>query len=122
MPTRIPTALWVTGLVCGWLMLGYLVTTANCREAARKKISRQRVKEVDDAISTYLGREKRCPATLDELVAGNYVPSHSLEDSWGTRLTYSCSTDDWQVRSAGRDHIFDTIDDITSDPIVRENR
>jgi len=103
-------------------MLGYLVTTANCREAARKKISRQRVKEVDDAISTYLSRERRCPATLDELVAGKYVPSHSLEDSWGTRLTYSCSNEDWQVTSAGRDRIFDTLDDITSGPTNREAR
>ena len=119
MRKQIPTALWVTGLVCGCLGLAIAVITTPVLQQGRK-YARQRVKKVDDALAGYLSVEKRCPRTPDELIAGGYLTRRDLDDPWGRHILYSCSGKNWEVRSSGPDKILNTPDDIATDPADRE--
>ena len=116
---RIPTAVWVTTLCLGCLALGLYAVMAPCYSAARRKVSRQRVEEIDKALLPYLTVEQRCPATLDDLVGKRIIDRRTLKDVWGTPIAYRCSDRGTRVRSAGRDKTFDTADDIDSETLLR---
>jgi hypothetical protein len=114
---KIPPAVWASTLFCGCVALGLFVVTASGREAARKKVSQQRVEEITKALTRWRQVERRCPATRVELVARRFVQASVLEDAWGTRIEYRCSERGLDVRSAGRDRVFNTIDDITRETL-----
>jgi hypothetical protein len=62
------------------------------------------------------GERPRCP-TREDLVLGGYVDEAALVDPWGTSVAIHCTTDGGIViRSAGRDRLFNTADDITEEP------
>lgn len=118
---RIPTALWVTTLCLGCLALGLYAVMAPCYWAAQRKISRQRVEEIDKALLVYLQVEKRCPETPYDLVKSRIIERQTLNDVWGTPIVYGCSVGGTRVRSAGRDKIYDTADDIESETVLRQD-
>ncbi len=79
------------------------------------KIAAQRGKEAAKGITSYRHEQRRCP-TPEEVVAAGYVSPRALVDPWGTSITFQCSPDgNVAVRSAGRDRLFNTTDDITED-------
>jgi hypothetical protein len=62
------------------------------------------------------GEGFRCP-TREDLVLGGYVDEAALVDPWGTSVAIHCIPDGGIViRSAGRDRLFNTADDITEMP------
>jgi len=102
-------------LCLGCLALGLYAVMAPCYWAAQRKISRQRVEEIDKALLAYLAVEKRCPATPNDLVHERVIERRTLSDVWGTPIAYRCSDRGTRVQSAGRDKRFDTADDIKSE-------
>jgi hypothetical protein len=116
---RIPTALWVAVACLGTLTLGLYAVLAPCYWAAQKKITRQRVEEIDKALLAYLTVEQRCPETLNDLLERRAIQRHALKDAWGTPIEYRCSDRGTRVFSAGRDKTFDTADDINSETLLR---
>ena len=111
---RIPTAVWIAVLICGFLGLGLYAFTTTSFLAAQRKVSQQRVQELDQAVARYLLDTRHCPRTTADLVAMGYVSARALRDAWRTDIALSCSEAGSLVRSAGRDKVFDTADDISS--------
>ena len=72
--------------------------------------------ELDQALARYVLDTRRCPTTTAALVTMGYVGVRALRDAWKTDLALSCSALGSGVRSAGRDKVFDTTDDIRSTP------
>jgi hypothetical protein len=104
----------VAALVCGCLVLGLYAVTAPHYFAAQKRISQQRVQELDQGLAKYFLDHRRCPAAATDLVARGYVTHRALKDAWGTAISVSCSAGGAHALSAGRDRIFDTRDDIAT--------
>jgi len=75
-----------------------------------------RVGEVRQALTTYQIERNRCPTTSDDLVAGGYIDERRFLDPWRTRIAFSCSGEETNVRSAGPDRVFGTADDIRDPP------
>jgi hypothetical protein len=111
---KVPTAVWIAVLICGFMALGLYAFTTTSLRAAQRKVSQQRVQELDQGLAGYLLDTRRCPTTAADLVARGYVNAVALNDAWKTPLALSCSDIGSFVRSAGRDKVFDTADDITS--------
>ena len=111
---KLPTAVWIAVLICGFMALGLYAFTTTSLTAAQRKVSQQRVQELDQGVARYLLDMRRCPTTAADLVARGYVNAAALKDAWKTPLALSCSDIGSFVRSAGRDKVFDTADDITS--------
>jgi hypothetical protein len=113
---KVPAAVSVAALICGFMALGLYVFTVSSFQAAQRKVSQQRVQELDQGLSRYLLDTRRCPTNVADLVAMGYVRSSALKDAWRGNIVISCSDIGSFVRSAGRDKVFDTSDDITSTP------
>jgi hypothetical protein len=96
------------------MALGLYVFTTTSFHAAQERVSQQRVHELDQALARYLLDTRRCPTTVADLVTMGYVGAGALRDTWKTNIGLSCSAAGSFVRSAGRDKVFDTADDITS--------
>lgn len=111
---KVPTAVWIAVLICGFMALGLYAFTTTSRRAAQKKISQQRVRELDQGLARYLLDTRRCPTAAADLVARGYAGGAALKDAWKTPIALSCSDMGSFVRSAGGDKVFDTADDITS--------
>ena len=58
--------------------------------AAKVKIAKNRVREIQHAFLEYQIDNGRCPATIDVLVADRYLTKQGLVDPWGTRFAYWC--------------------------------
>ena len=78
--------------------------------------ARVRVGEVRQAVTTYQIERNRCPTTSDDLIAGGYIDERRFLDPWRTRIAFSCSEEEANVRSAGPDRVFGTPDDIRDPP------
>ena len=111
---KVPTAVWIAVLICGFMALGLYTFTASSLTAAQRRVSQQRVQELDQGLARYLLDARRCPTTAADLVASGYASPLALKDAWKTPIALSCSDMGSFVRSAGRDKVFDTPDDITS--------
>jgi hypothetical protein len=98
------------------MALGLYAFTETTFRAAQTKVSQQRVHDLDQALARYLLDTRRCPTTVADLVAMGYVGARGLKDAWKTDIALSCSGGGSFVRSAGRDKVFDTADDIASTP------
>jgi type II secretory pathway pseudopilin PulG len=114
MRRRVPTAVWIAALIGGFMALGLYTFTATSFRAAQDRVSQQRVHELDQALARYQLDTRRCPTTVADLVTMGYVSAGALKDTWKTDIGLSCSPVGSFVRSAGRDKVFDTADDITS--------
>ena len=114
MRRKIVTALWMSALIVGVivLLLG-LVATPPFR-TAQKRVSEGRVHDLDQGLAKFLLDTGHCPSAASDLVAQGYVDRRALKDAWGTAIAYSCSDGNARVRSAGRDKVFDTRDDIAT--------
>jgi hypothetical protein len=107
---RIALAIGVT--LGGLALLGF-AGFLSCYKRAQVKIAAQRGKDAAKAVTSYRHDKRRCP-TPEEVVAAGYVSPGSLVDPWGTQITFQCSASgNVVVRSAGRDRLFNTTDDIT---------
>jgi hypothetical protein len=113
-PRGIACGFWIAALVCGCLVLGLYAWTAPRYWAAQSRVSDQRVRDLDQGLAKYLLDNRRCPPTAAALVERGYVRPSMLKDAWGSRIAWSCSEVGARVRSAGRDRIFDTADDIAN--------
>ena len=113
---KIPAAVWNAAMISGFMALVLYVFTVSSFHAAQRKVSQQRVQELDQGLSRYLLDTRRCPTTTADLVTMGYVRSSALKDAWRSNIIISCSGIGSFVRSAGRDKVFDTSDDITSTP------
>ena len=111
---KVPDAILIAALICGCLVLVVVVATRPGYWAAQKRLSQQRVQELDQGLARYLLDTRRCPTTPADLVARGYASAVALKDAWKTPIALSCSDIGSFVRSAGRDKVFDTADDITS--------
>lgn len=99
----------------GLAVIGFAVfaVTYPCYKRAQVQIAAERGREAAKGITSYRQETRRCP-TPEEVVAAGYVSPRALVDPWGTKITFQCSADgNVVVRSAGRDRLFDTSDDIT---------
>jgi hypothetical protein len=104
----------VTALICGCLALVLYAVTAPHYWAAQRRISHQRVQELDQGLARYLLDHRQCPPAAADLVARGYVNRGALKDAWGTAISFSCSAAGAHAQSAGRDKVFDTRDDIAT--------
>jgi type II secretory pathway pseudopilin PulG len=111
---KVSPPVWIAVLICGFMAVGLYVFTTTSLRAAQRKVSQQRVQELDQGLARYLLDMRRCPTTAADLVAGGYAGAVALKDAWKTPIALSCSDMGSFVRSAGRDKVFDTADDITS--------
>jgi type II secretion system (T2SS) protein G len=82
---------------------------------SRVKMALLGIREIDTAIARYQIDQSRCPRTLGDLVAGQYVSAKGLVDPWGGPFQFNCTDDDAHVVSAGPDGTFGTADDVTNE-------
>ena len=95
--------------------LGLYAFTTTSFLAAQRKVSQQRVQELDQAVARYVLDTRHCPRTMADLVAMGYVERARAEGCPGGRTSPSpAPMQERCVRSAGRDRVFDTADDITT--------
>src|SRR5262245_33548516 len=114
MRRKIVTALWMSALIGALIVLVIGVVIAPGFRTAQKRVSEGRVHDLDQGLAKFLLDTGRCPAAAADLVAQGYVDRRALTDAWGTAIAYSCSDGGARVRSAGRDKVFDTRDDIAT--------
>jgi hypothetical protein len=70
-------------------------------------------------VAGFASEQRRGPATLDEFAPPvAEVPWLSTCDVWGHRVRFTRSEREFEVRSAGRDGIFDTADDLLQSGLV----
>jgi hypothetical protein len=119
MPRRVPNAVRIAALIAGFMALGLYAFTVSALRAAQRKVSQQRVVELDRGLTQYLLDTRRCPTSTADLVRMGYVRPGALHDAWKMNITVSCSAAGPFVRSAGADKVFDTADDISSTPFKR---
>jgi hypothetical protein len=120
---RIDLTVFVIANVGAIIALVLLCVTLPCYRAAQKGLARGRVREIDSALVRYRLERNRCPVTRHDLVARG-VPPFAFTDPWGTSIATWCSEHGPHVMSAGPDKVFNTSDDIASEPwpLPREAR
>jgi hypothetical protein len=82
-------------------------------------VARQRVQNVEDALSWYAIERRQCAPTSEDLVARGFVDPTSLVDPWGTHIAFRCSNESADATSAGPDRIFGTPDDVKGSEMER---
>lgn len=96
-------------LAVGFVLTGSAVFFVAKYDAFKKREARPGIKRSR-------GEKPRCP-TREDLVMGGYVDEGALVDPWGTNVVIHCTPDGGiVVRSAGRDRVFNTADDVTEGP------
>jgi Type II secretion system (T2SS), protein G len=113
---RIPISLkgLALGAVAGFVLFQYLASVAANVRADDRATARHQVRKIGWALEYFLD-DGRCPTTPTQIRENDFLTPRDLIDPWGTSIAYSCSCSDvdFHVRSAGRDGIFNTTDDIT---------
>jgi Type II secretion system (T2SS), protein G len=80
--------------------------------AAQNDATMWNVAEIRDGLERYRIDNGRCPTTREDLLMIGHVTRCALTDPWGHSIAYRCSDIGAHVRSAGRDGIFNTCDDV----------
>jgi len=80
--------------------------------AGQKDDATRAVGEISEGLLRYRCRGGGCPATRDDLLARGHITRRALTDPWRNSIAYRCFQGGAHVRSAGRDGIFNTRDDI----------
>ena len=119
------TMRWVTTALVGIAALGFLSICITHRSSPSKNAARYAtvltLERAQTAIGEYRMINGHYPASLDDLLATNsaiagtsgYIQaSNRLLDAWGRGFRYLNLTNAYQLRSAGKDGLFDTRDDI----------
>lgn len=89
-------------------------STGICSLATPEDRVRNDMDTIRSAVALYIATEKACP-TLDELVEHSILNTENgLRDPWDTEFWIHCPNDQPFIRSAGRDEIFGTEDDLTA--------
>lgn len=57
--------------------------------------------------------QRGCPTVAALRADGQLDPSRDERDPWGGAYTITCEGDGVTVRSAGRDRVFGTVDDVS---------
>src|SRR5689334_11375 len=91
------SALVALAILCGVGATGLCILTGlgdglrlgGCRYP-RSRAAQVRVKMAEDAIGEFIKEQERCPASVDELVEGDYLLRDAAHDPWGTRLLIEC--------------------------------
>ena len=83
-----------------------------CRLPLPSHVADARTAEIRHGIFLFQIDRKRCPTSIEELIAGDYVTSRDFVDPWGTAIAFRCTDDDVIARSAGPDRTFGTGDDV----------
>ncbi len=99
--------------------------TTNLVAQMEADIDKRRVDTVAQIVGMYMRHERSdagariCPG-VGPMIEGGWLTDELLMDRWGHRLRTVCSYDDGAARiqylSAGADGVFETADDIMSDP------
>lgn len=108
--------LWLFGL----LVLGLLPACG--RRGAKLEETSKRLEALATAIDMFQVDKDVYPADLKALgpnpkgwgasSTGYLVHGEKLVDAWGTKFRYSNMTNTFELRSAGPDRQFDTVDDM----------
>lgn len=80
-------------------------------EQSKEASAHLELSKLTDGIEWYQRHEGRLPGSLQEL-----VPEYVREvrpDPWGNAYVYSRTSETFEVRSAGPDHVSGTDDDVT---------
>jgi general secretion pathway protein G len=87
-------------------------------KTAQVKIAKERIKEINQGVTTYMVDSNTCPKGLDELVSQKYVARGVAKDPWGKDFILRCpGTNDPEgadIVSSGPDKAEGTADDIRS--------
>ena len=85
---------------------------------AQVKIAKERIKEINQGVTTYMVDSNSCPKSLEELVSQKYVARGVAKDPWGKDYILRCpGTNDPEgadIVSSGPDKAEGTADDIKS--------
>lgn len=114
----IGAAIFIVGLV-GWSIIAVNFLDDGADEV-RRNTTRASLAAIGTAVMAYDVRMNQYPETLDDLtVTTEAMPAlldkNRLADSWGNQFRYKLiGKHDYELRSAGPDGQYDTIDDITN--------
>jgi len=105
--------------ILGILATVAFVNFAGAGEETRRTATRMSIKAVCDAVRVHEVQVGRFPESLETLTESindraPLLKKDSLNDSWGTPLTYKRSGQNFEVRSAGPDLQMGTEDDLTN--------
>jgi hypothetical protein len=107
------------------IMVAMVVTGCGKSETTRDPAIRFTIKNIATGVDVFNVDCGRLPKNLGELIVrpsdtdwnGPYLNVQSvsdLVDDWGTAIRYAVTGDGYEIRSAGPDRTFDTLDDITN--------
>lgn len=114
----IGTAIVIVGLV-GWSVIAVNFLDDGADEV-RRNTTRASLAAIGTAVQAYDVRLNQLPATLDDLTVTTeamaaLLDKNRLADSWGNQFRYKLiGKHEYELRSAGPDGQYDTIDDITN--------
>jgi len=82
---------------------------------AGSDLTRANMQVLQNIIASYIATEGQPPAGLEDLRKAGML-SGSIQDAWGRDIRYERRSDStFRLTSAGKDKIFDTVDDIRVD-------